>query len=148
MYPGQVYFQTADIVLLDYDNSLIQIDVSQLDEGEYGLIGVCKYDGQYFDPEIIVVESGVTTEDIPCVSGYRIFEIGWFEKTNNSSSGEEQSSGIEEETAPYSLRITEQVTNSNVILEDKYFDLPFCAVCTVDDGSPDEVKTDASDFTI
>ena len=47
-----------------------------------------------------------------------------------------------------SFYITLQLQHSNFTLEDKYFDLPFCAVCSYDDGQTSAVKSSVSDFAL
>lgn len=145
---GQVYYITSTYYLLNFSDELIDVDLDALQPGRYGVIGAVayNYDQNILEPKIFVVDEDVTTHDIPNVTGFRTFAIGSFTKEVPSSSSQEQESG--EQPQPIYFPGF-QFTDNNFTLEDKYFDLPFCAVCQIQANIEEgEIITDKSDLEL
>ena len=173
IYSGQVFYLSDRFYLLNYNDDLITFDLAELEQGTYGIVGFVKQaqsannNGYILTPEILIVSEDITTNDVPNIEGYKIFTIGAITKTlpQGSSSGSEGnnqggSPGIVQGNSPQGqgdssqeqpqpvYSIDYQVQIGNLILEDKYYDLPFTSICIFNDGDPHDVKTQRSDWVL
>ena len=154
IFTGQVFYMSDRFYLLNYEDSLITFDLDDLEDGNYGIIGVAKSvqnNGNYvLTPQIIIVDQNITTNDIPNAQGYRVFTIGSISKeTPSENSNSNSSVGEGEQQQPQPLySVTYQYQMGNLILEDKYYDLPFTSMVIIDDGDSEDVKTNRSDWVL
>lgn len=141
MENGDVYLQSTSTELIRfYGEDLKAIDYSSLADGFYLVFGAVqsKSDGS-IDGKLFLATQQVTTADIPSLSGYFAFPIGAIEVyTTQTLEGD----------FIHNLAVFSQYQDSIVIIDNRYFDLPFCARVFIDHGSQTEVKQGADSWQI
>lgn len=137
MLNGDLRMQYTSTDIIRFEQRTI--DFSGLEDGIYGVIGVAQsLSSGSIEAKVFFVTEEVTTFDIPSLAGFLSFPIGSIQVYSEQTP---------EGEASKKCRVINQFIYSDLYVDCRYFDLPFCAEVYIacEEGS---VKSSREEFEV